>query len=219
MDRRSLIVGGGAAALAAAAGATILPAAASAGTPATVAHARRVLELVNADLGLVDPAGLRRQLGESLAAYAASAPRDPDANDLNAWVRGRIARLTGSDSITAAVRENPQTRELLAFGFLSYAQRQDHPQPKIARSMPVPAVLVNLEPDFLAELLRQVEGRAKASAPFANGLRASSDQLTQFLIPVGDGGGGGAGPGHPTDEDIEEWIVVLIVVGIVVITK
>lgn len=216
MDRRSLIVGGGAAALAVAAGGIIQPAAASAdGTTATTNHARRVLELVNVDRGLVDPDGARRHLAESLATYTASAPRDPDADDLNAWVRRRIASLTGTDSVEAAVYKIPETRELLAFGFLSYTQRQDRPQPKITRSMPVPAVLTNLEPDFLPELLRQVRGKAKASVPFASELRTSSDHLTNFITAEDTG----TGPGHPTNEDIANWVVVLIVVAIVVISK
>ncbi|WP_433788701.1 hypothetical protein [Actinoplanes sp. CA-252034] len=214
MNRRGLIVGGGAAALAA----TIMPAAASAATdPATAQHARRVLNLVNADLGAVDPEGATRLLEASLADYAESAPRDPDADDLLAWVQRRIAHLTGTDSIEAAVKRNPETRTLLAFGYLSYTQRQDRPQPRIARSMPVPAVLANLEPDFLPELLRQVQSRARTSAAFATALGTGSDHMTQLIV-AGDGPGG-TGPGHPTDEDILNWVVLLIVVAVVVIGK
>ncbi|WP_157441494.1 hypothetical protein [Actinoplanes awajinensis] len=217
MDRRTLIVGGGAAALAAVTAATLPGAAAAASDPATALHARRVLNLVNADLGAINLEGATGLLKTSLTAYAESAPRDPGADDLLAWVRRRITNLTGSDSIDAAVNENPETRALLAFGFLSYTQRQDRPQPKISRSMPVPAVLANLEPDFLPELLRQVQSKAKTSPSFATALQTGSDHMTQFIVAAD--GPGGTGPGHPTDEDILNWVVVLIVVAIVVISK
>lgn len=218
MDRRTLIVGGSAAALAAVAAGTIPPAGASAATdPATTQHARRVLNLVNSDLGVVDIDGATGLLKASLTDYAGSAPRDPGADDLLAWVQGRVKNLTGSDSIEAAVRENPETRALLAFGFLSYTQRQNQPQPRIARSMPVPAVLANLEPDFLPELLRQVQLKAKTTPSFATALQSGSDHMTQLIIAAD--GPGGTGPGHPTDQDILNWVVVLIVVAIVVISK
>ena len=217
MDRRTLIVGGGAAALAAAAAGTILPAQASAtdAGAATAEHARRVLNLVDADLGLIYPGGTTRRLAESLGTYASSPPRDPNANDLTAWVQQRIANLTGTNSIMAAVKDIPQTQTLLSFGFLSYTQHQDSPQREIVRSMPVPAVLANLETDFLPELLRQVEAKAKASVPFANALQTSSDHLTSFITADDRT----IGPGHPTDEDIVNWVVLIIVVAIVVIRK
>lgn len=219
MNRRSLIVAGGAAALAATTTGPALPAAASttgAGT-ATAAHARRVLGLVNADLGLANPIGLNRLLEASLADYVASAPRDPAAADLNAWLRRRLVSLAGTDSFLDAATKIPQTRELLAFGLLSYSQRQDGRQPKIARGMPVPAVLANLEPDFLPELLRQVEAKTRTSPPFVSGLQSGTDHLTQLFVPAD--APGGPGPGHPTNDDIADWIVVLIVVGIVIVTK
>jgi hypothetical protein len=216
MDRRSLVVAGGVAAIAAVAGGTILPTAASAlgAEPTSTAdHARRVLELVNVDLGLVNPIGVRGKLVESLATYRASAPRDPNANDLHAWVRQRIADLTGTDSFKAAVTELPQTRTLLAFGFLSFTQHQDRRIPRITRSMPVPTVLAKLELDFFPELLSQINAKIGKSAPFANDLAASSSELDQFIATTS------IEPGHPTDEDIVQWVVLLILVGIVVVSK
>jgi hypothetical protein len=195
---------------------TILSTAASAfgAEPTSTAdHARRVLELVNVDLGLVNLGDARRKLAESLAAYRASAARDPSADDLHAWARQRLAALTGTDSFKAAVTELPQTRTLLAFGFLSLTQHQDRRLPRITRSMPVPTVLAKLEPDFLPELLSQVSAELKKSAAFATDLTASSSELDQFIATTS------IEPGHPTDEDIVDWIVVLIVVGIVVVTK
>jgi hypothetical protein len=218
MDRRSLVLGGGAAAIAAAvAGGRILSAEAStttAGPTSTADHARRVLELVNVDIGLVNPSGAKRLLEESLAVFQASAPRDPNANDLDAWARSRIADLTGTDSFEAAVKEIPQTRTLLAFGFLSYTQHQDRRQPKIIRSMPVPAALANLEPDFFPELLGQINAKVKGSTTFANELRTSSAELDQFVATVSM-----APPGHPTTGDIVNWVVFLVVVGIVVLSN
>ncbi|GIE78615.1 hypothetical protein Aph02nite_45650 [Actinoplanes philippinensis] len=218
MDRRKLIVGGGAAALAAVTAATILPAGASAAADtATTQHARRVLNLVDADLGAVDLDGATRLFKAGLTGYLASAPRDPDADDLLAWLKTRIKNLTGTDSIEAAVKQIPETRTLLAFAFLHYTQSQSRPQPKIARSMPVPAVLANLEPGFLPELLRQVQAKARTSPSFADALQISSDHVAQLI--VADDAPGGPGPGHPTDEDLLNFLLVTTVVVIIIVTK
>jgi hypothetical protein len=177
MDRRSLVVG--AAALAAVAGTRISAAQAStigAATTSTVAHARQVLEQVDLDLGLVNPEGAQLQLMDSFDAYDASAPREPAANDLEGWTRQRFADLTGTGSLETALG-NPQTRTLLAFGFVVHTQHQDRQLPEVARSVPVPAGLARLEPDFFPELVRQIGIRTRSTPAFADLLQASAAKL------------------------------------------
>jgi hypothetical protein len=185
MDRRKVIVGGGAAALATTLAAAGLRSAQAstigAGPTPTADHARRVLGLVNVDLGVVNPTGLENQLAQSLAAYRASAPRDPNANDLEAWTRQRMVNLCGTDSFQDAVTKIPQTRTLLAFSLVAYSQHQDIQPPKIARSMPVPATLARLEPDFLPELLSQINVKSKGSATFTTGLQTGTAELDRLV--------------------------------------
>src|SRR5687767_9394183 len=121
MNRRSLVVGGGAAALAAGlagVGNVRTPAAAAAGIGAeptsTAEHARRFLASFNVDLGLVNPDTAQGNLKESVAAYQASAPRDPNAEDLHAWAKDRLADLTGTGTFETVLR-NPQSQSVLAF--------------------------------------------------------------------------------------------------------
>ena len=188
MDRRKFVVGGGVAAVA-----TTLTAVTGAGLPAAAAsilgagpmtvteHARRVLDSVNVDLGLVNPAGMQRQFEQAYAEFVASAPRDPDANDLDAWIRRRMIELCGTDSYLAAVTEIPQTRALLAFSFLANSQHQDIVLPPVTRCMRVPAVLRMLEPDFLPELLDQINERSRTSLRFALALQAASAELDRII--------------------------------------
>jgi hypothetical protein len=180
MDRRKLIVGGGAAAVV-----TTFAAVAGERTPAAAVttvedHAQRVVDLVDAELGLVDPAGLRHQIERGYATYVASAPRDPDANDLDAWVRQRMVELCGTDSY-AAVMEIPETRLLLAFNFLAYSQNQSIVLTPVERSVRVPVLLRTLEPDFLPVLLRLVQDRVRTSREFAAAIQASSAELDRFV--------------------------------------
>jgi hypothetical protein len=187
MDRRKFVVGGGAAAVAttltAVTGAIPAVAASIAGAgPMSVDdHARRVLDRVNVDLGLVDPAGLQRQFERAYAGYLASAPRDPAANDLDAWIRRRMLELCGTDSYAAAVTEVPQTRALLAFSFLAYSQHQDTALPLLTRSMRVPTVLRILEPDFLPVLVDQIGERCSTSREFAVALQSTSAELDRII--------------------------------------
>jgi len=204
MDRRKLIVGGGAAAVvatvAAVAGQGLARAAAStiADVPTTTAdHARLVLDQVDADLGLVNPAGLHDQLTQSyLACQASFAQRDQDpvvTYDLDAWMRQRMVDLCGTDSYIAAVTEIPQTRTLLGFSFLAYSQRQDATLPPVDPTMAVPTVLQNLEPDFLPVLLGQIDDKRQSTLAFAAALESSTAMLDQIVAenvqaPSGDGG-------------------------------
>ena len=179
MDRRSLVVG--AAALAAVAGTRISAAQASTidtATTSTVAHARQVLELLNLDLGLVNPEGAKLRVLDSFAAYDVSAPRDPAANDLEAWARQRFADLTGTGSLETAL-DNLLSRDLLAFGFVLHTQHQDAPLPAFTRSELVPAGLTRLEPDFFPELSRQIGIRIRSTPAFADLLQAGAAELDQ----------------------------------------
>lgn len=193
MDRRSLVVGGGAAAIATALGAVAngrnSPASAStigAGPTSTADHAQGFLENLDVELGLVDADAAQRMMTDSFGVYLASDPRDPKANDLHAWAQQRIADLTGTDDIEAAVTKIPQTRKLLATSFLIYTQQKDLQLPKITRSMSVPARLVKLEPDFFPELLRQIDAKSESSRGFADLLQAGSAELDRFLATVSD---------------------------------
>jgi hypothetical protein len=201
MDRRKLIVGGGAAAVAATLAAVAgrgIPAGASTTDTAptsTADHARRVLDLVDVELGLVNPNGLRGQCAQSLAASQASfAQREDDpvvTNNLDAWLRQRMVDLCGTDSYDVAV---PQTRTLLAFSFLAYSQNQDIPPPQVDPDMPVPTVLQALEPDFLPILLDQINAKSGTSPAFANALQASSAELDQIVAANGQDSPGDGGP-------------------------
>lgn len=205
MDRRSLVVG--AAALAAVAGTRISAAQASTidtETLSTIAHARQVLERLNPDLGLVNPEGAKLQLLESFAAYDASAPRDPAANDLEAWTRQRFTNLTGTDSLETAL-DNLQSRSLLAFGFALHTQLQNGTLPAIARSEPVPAGLERLEPDFFPELLRQIGIRARSTPAFADLLQAGAAELDQVSAKKKNT--------HPSRGMLLAMFIVLIVGG------
>lgn len=201
MDRRKLIVGGGAAAVAATLAAVAgrgNPAGAATGTAptSTAQHARRVLELVDVDLGLVDPTGLHSRyaqiLGASLAAFA---PRDDDTvvtSDLDVWLRQRMADLCGTDSYEDAI-SIPPTRTLLAFSFLAYSQHQDIPAPQVEPGLPVPSVLQALEPDFFPVLLGQIGDKRTTSPAFADALQATSalfDQIVAENAPTSPGDGG-----------------------------
>jgi hypothetical protein len=192
MDRRRLIVGGSAAVAAAGLAALVgkgAPAAAStvdAEATSTLDHARRILDLVDVDLGLVDPAGLQSQFEQGCAAYAASpAPRDEDPTvaTMEAWIEQRMVDLCGTDSIEAAT-EIPQTRTLLAFGLLACSQHQVGESPQIFQGMPVPGVLEALEPDFLPALLDQIGVKSNGSPSFANALQASSVELDRFVATL-----------------------------------
>lgn len=196
MDRRKLIVGGSAAAVAATlavmAGKGIPLAAAStidAEPTSTADHARRVLNLVDVDLGLVNPAGLQNQLEQGCAAYLASpAPRDTEptvATDMEAWTAQRMVDLCGSDSFEA-VTEIPQTRTLLAFGLLACSQHQEGEPPQTYRGMPVPAVLEALEADFFPVLLDQIGVKSNGSPSFANALQASSAELDRVVATLAE---------------------------------
>lgn len=179
MDRRSLMVG--AAALAAVAGTRISGAQASTlgtETTSTVAHARQVLEQLDVGLGLVDPEGAKLQLLDIFAAYEASPPREPVADDLEAWTRQRHTDLTGLDSLET-VLDNPPTRSLLAFGFVLHSQRQDRQLPVISRGEPVPDGLARLESDFFPELSRQIAIRSRSTQAFADLLDAGAAELDE----------------------------------------
>jgi hypothetical protein len=184
-----------------------LPAAASiVGTAptSTADHVRRVLDQVNVELGLVDPARLQRQIERSYADYVSSAPRDPDASDLDAWVRQRMAQLCGTESYLAAVSEIPQTRLLLAFSLLAYSHHQDTALPPLSQSMGVPLVLRTLESDFLPVLLRQLNERCLASHGYALALQATSAELDRIFAEMLQSSSGGmvvaqAQPGSPAD--------------------
>jgi hypothetical protein len=212
---------GGAAALAVAATGGISPAAASVagdGPTSTADHARRVLEFVDVDLGLVDPDGAQRRMQESLATYEASDPRDREADDLYAWIRQRIADLVGAGSSEAAVTEIPQTRALLAFAFLVYTQHQDVRPPTITRSMPVPTVLARLEPDFFPELLSQIDAKGKRSPAFAGALQAGAAGLDRLVATVSNGpaistgSAAAAASTNPTGTDILNGTLAVLLV-------
>jgi hypothetical protein len=178
MERRKLIIGGGAAAVATTLGAL---AGASPARASEIAHARQTLSGVDVDLGLVNLEGARSRLKESFAAYDVSAPRDPMATDLHAWVDRRIADLTGIKDSFASANELAMTRTLLAFGFVAYTHYQHITLPTIARSMPVPTVLSKLEPDFFSELHRQIDTSIRNSRTFASQLQTSSTELDRLL--------------------------------------
>lgn len=196
MDRRKLLVSGSAAAVATTLTA-VAPAAATSwptSTPISTAdHVRRVLGDVNIGLGLVDPAGLQRQFDRAYAALQSSPPRDPEAGDLDAWIRRRMVELSGTDSFAVAATEIPQTRSLLAFSFLAFSQHQETALPQLSLGMRVPATLRVLEPDFLPVLLNHVEDQSITSRGFAQALQATSAELDRMIAEKlressGDGG-------------------------------
>ena len=193
MDRRSLVVGGGAAALAAGlagVGNVRTQAAAAAGIGAeptsTADHARRFLASFSIDLGLVNPEAAQSNLKESIAAYQASAPRDPNAEDLHAWAKQRLADLTGTGSFETVLRI-PQSQTLLAFGFLVYTQHQEVRLPAITQRMSVPTTLAILEPDFFPELLNQIEIKSACLPAFVNQLQAGASALDRLVTEVSKG--------------------------------
>jgi hypothetical protein len=192
MDRRRLIVGGSAAVAAAGLAALVgkgAPAAAStvdAEATSTLDHARRILDLVDVDLGLVDPAGLQSQFEQGCAAYAASpAPRDEDPTvaTMEAWIEQRMVDLCGTDAVENATGI-PPTRTLLAFGLLACSQHQDGEPPQIFQGMPVPGVLEALEPDFLPVLLDQIDVKSNGSPSFATAIQASLVELDRFVATL-----------------------------------
>jgi hypothetical protein len=204
MDRRKLIVGGGAAALAttlASIAGTGTPAAASTVEVSTADHARSVLDQVNVDLGLVNPAGLRSQFQQSYttcqATFAQPDPDSPPTNDLDAWIRQRTLNLCGTDSYVVAVTETPEARALVAFSFLAYSQNQDISVPQIESGMPVPAMLQNLEPDFLPVLVGQINDKSSTSPEFAGALQASLAEVDRMIEENQDPGDGGPVQGTP----------------------
>jgi hypothetical protein len=186
VDRRSLVVGGGAAALAAVVGG-LPPAAALAGQrlSGTGEHARRVLGAVETERGLVDLETAFSRLTECVKSYQNSPPRDPNADDLHAWTQQRVTELTGKkEPFAEYLLEVPQTRSLLGFAFVSFAQHKDTRLPVMAHSMPVPAVLVKLEPDFFPELVNQIEIEGRRDQKFADLIQAGMAELDRFIPPV-----------------------------------
>ena len=216
MDRRKLLVGGGAAALATAlASVAGKGTAAGASTISTEDHARAVLDQVDADLGLVNPAGLRSRLQQSCATCQATFAQpdsdSPPTNDLDGWIRQRKYDLCGTDSYVAAVTEAPQARTLVAFSLLAYSQNQDVSVPQIEQSMPVPAMLQNLEPDFLPVLVSQINERGNASPAFAGALQDSLAQVDQMIEENQQPGDGGPEQGTPNSPgDTVNFIVGVI---------
>jgi hypothetical protein len=195
MDRRSLIVGGGAAAVAAGlagVGNVRTQPAAAAGIGAeptsTADHARRFVESFDVNLGLVNPDAAQGNLKESITVYQASAPRDPNAEDLHAWSKRRLADLSGTDTFETVLHV-PQSQTLLAFGFLLYTQHQEVPLPTVTQRMSVPFTLARLEPDFFPEALNQIEIKSSGSQAFANQLQAGAGELDQLVAEASKGPG------------------------------
>ena len=215
MDRRKLIVGGGAAAVAGtltAVTGAMMPARAA----STTDHAQRVLDQVNIDLGLVNPEGIQRQFDWSCADALAAPPRDPYADDLDTWVRRRMAEVCRAETFTVAVTEDPQARSLLAFSYLAYSQDQDKPLPVLDPGMRVPAVLRILEPDFLPVLLGLITERSSASREFAYALQTTSDRLDLMVAEKlrefpDDSGRVQAAPGNPSGKDALEFTAGVVV--------
>jgi hypothetical protein len=181
VDRRKLIAGGGAAI------ALLLTGkAASAVSPAalrriTAAHARHVLDLVDPERGLVRPAGFQELLEHNYPIYRDSEPRDPKADDdLDAWMRGRVRDLCGTDDYADAVKDE-KVRMLFGFTMLAYSQQQDPELPEIRRSMPVDDLLLRLEPGFLPELVGQLDDTAGQSPAFAAALEAGTAEFDRIL--------------------------------------
>jgi hypothetical protein len=184
VDRRKFIVGGGAAALAATLAAT------ATGGPATAAprrvfttedHARRVLELVDVEKGLVSPSGFPALFDWGWDKYLASPPRDPKADDLEAWVRVRIMDLCRTDSFADALTKIPQTRSLLAFSVVMYSQDQTIDLPEITRSMPVPEMMSRLEPDFFPVFVDLINERSGSSREFATALDSAITEVDRLV--------------------------------------
>jgi hypothetical protein len=192
MDRRKVIVGGGATALATALAAAGLRSAqastTAAGPISTTDHARQVLTMANADLGVVNPVGLQSQFQHACAAYAASPAPAPGAPaTMETWTQQRMANLCGTESFVAAATEVPETRTLLSFALLASSQHQKAALPQVNQGMSVPAVLKTLEPDFFPVLLNQTSAKSSGSPAFINALQAGSAQLDQIVTTFGAG--------------------------------
>ncbi|GIH09745.1 hypothetical protein Rhe02_78120 [Rhizocola hellebori] len=213
MDRRKFVVGGSAAAVAVTLGAVAGGGVAGAEPTSAAEHARRVLDQVDVDAGLVNPDGLRRQFEQSYEAFLASAPRDPEANDLDAWIRSRMMGLCGTDSYVAALTEIPSTRSLLAFSFLVYSQNQDTPLPSLAQSMRTPTLLRILEPDFLPALVGQIDERSLASREFASALETSANELDRIFAEKlrGSAGRWGRAKSAPSNGDTAGYIAGVLI--------
>jgi hypothetical protein len=183
VDRRTVVVGG-AAALAALAGGVSSAAASTVGAAETTQeHARRVLDKVNVELGLVNVEGAAGQMVDGLDVYLASPPRDPKANDFYAWSERRVRNLTGrKDELGAILVDDSKARALLGFGFACYTQHQGVAAPTITRSMPAPSALVGLESDFFPELHKQVDAKSASSPAFADIIDASTAELDRITI-------------------------------------
>ncbi len=186
VDRRKLIVGGGAAALATTLAAVAGGNPAAAMSPAalqriTVRHARQALDLVDPDRGLVRPAGFQELFQRGYVTYRESEPRDPRADDLEAWVRQRMMNLCRTDSFYDAGTKISQTRTLLGFSILAYSQHQDTRLPDITSSMPVDDVLRRLEPDFLPVLVQQIDEASARSRAFADAVTAGTSEMDRII--------------------------------------
>jgi hypothetical protein len=125
-------------------------------------HARQFLVTLDPD----------HQLYESYKSYLESAPPKAGRKDLHSWCLARIKGLCGAESFVDALRR-PEFLTLLALGYVGYQGGGYFADLKLARSMPLPAVLSKLEDAFFPELVKEVAVRSASSPLFSAHLEKS----------------------------------------------
>lgn len=213
MDRRTLVLGGGVAALALAAG-PIGPA--TAATDATADHVRRVVGLLDVGRGLGDLDAARARVAQCLADLHASAPRDPRADDLYAWLQRRVTDLTGrTDPFENVAGTQEPTRTMIAFAFAAQTQLPAGQRPVLTAGMRTPATLRRLEPDFFPELAAQLEQMSARSPAFAALLAAGAAALDRLVADLTASDGGPAE--LPRNQSLAEVILCLALIAVIVL--
>lgn len=210
VDRRKLIIGGGAVA-ATAALAVVTGRAASAAEPrplSTAAHARLVLESVDAERGLVTPVGFQEAFESACPPYPPE-PVNPKADTLDAWARRRLVDLCGTDSFVDAWASSPQPRTLVGFFVVAFSQRQrpDRPLSPVTGDTPLTDTLRDLEPDFLPVLHAQIAAKVERSPAFAEAVGAGGREFDRVVADhvravTGSGGTAQATNTSPSNTDV-----------------
>jgi hypothetical protein len=131
-------------------------------------HARRFLATVDPDLHMV----------EAYRSYRQSAARKATDSDAHAWCLARINQLCGATSFTKAFEQH-EVVTLLAVGSIDSTRRSDWSSLRIRQSMPVPAAMSRIEPDFFPVLLKEVTARTATSPAFSANLESAKQWLWQ----------------------------------------
>lgn len=139
----------------------------------TLDHARRVLALVSSSAKL---AANYPQFLRIKPSKGGDAP-----NNLKVWVLSRIRDLCGAKSFEAAYKD-ATFKNLLALGYMSFADDPSQAIPKFNPYARVPAGVAKLEPDFFKVLADKVDSESKASPAFAARLKGAREEVERLLL-------------------------------------